>query len=134
MITQLCYASVAVSAFDETALQALLEKARANNASQGITGLLLYGEGRFVQLLEGEHDVIEGLYRKIANDTRHQRLFELYRQSVSTRDFPNWSMAFERLADFQPEFLLDCSTARSLITMFLAKGGALTGNSKTIAA
>ncbi len=133
MLTQLCYASVEVRAFDEPALQALLKKARANNARQDITGLLLYGQGRFVQLLEGEHDLIEVLYQKIVSDPRHQRVFEVYRQSVNTRDFPNWSMAFDRLSDFQPEFLLDSSTARSQISRFLEKGGVLTGTSKSAA-
>lgn len=119
MLSQLCYASVAATHFDEPALLRLLNDARAHNAREGITGILLYGDGHFVQLIEGEPAAVDALYAKIARDTRHRQLFEVYRQSVNTRDFPNWSMAFERLAEVQPEFLRDSSRARKLVMMFL---------------
>ncbi len=119
MLTQLCYASVAAMPFDEPALKGLLNEARANNAQEGITGILLYGEGHFVQVIEGVPAAVDALFAKIARDPRHQQVFEVYRQSVSTRDFPNWSMAFERLSEVNPAFLRDSSKARTLVTMFL---------------
>jgi hypothetical protein len=118
-LIQLCYASVAAAPFDEPALLELLNKARVKNAHAGITGILLYGNGHFVQLLEGEAAVVDGLYAKIVQDPRHQQVFKVYRQEVGARDLPDWSMAFERLAEFKPEFLRDSSKARALVTMFL---------------
>lgn len=128
MLTQICYASVAAVPFNEPKLSGLLKEARANNTRHGITGLLLYGNGHFVQLIEGEPGPVDALYANIVRDTRHQQVFEVYRQSVSTRDFPNWVMAFDHLADLKPEFLRDSSKARSLVTMFLEKEGTLTGS------
>jgi hypothetical protein len=126
MLTQLCYASEATAPFETLALRQLLERARANNARDGITGLLLYGNGYFVQVLEGEERPVSALYARILSDTRHHRVFELYREPVTTRDFGTWAMAFEKLTDFKPEFLRDQSSARMLVGLFLEKERTLT--------
>ncbi|MCU0702270.1 MAG: BLUF domain-containing protein [Myxococcaceae bacterium] len=126
MLTQLCYASVASAHFEPPALQQLLEKARANNERDGITGLLLYGNGHFVQVLEGAAAPVSALYAKILSDKRHRQVFELYREPVTTRDFHTWAMAYEQLADFKPDFVLDRSSARQLVELFLEKERTLT--------
>lgn len=128
MLIQICYGSVASAPFDEPALQGLLNKARANNTRDGITGLLLYGNGHFVQVLEGEEASVDALYAKITSDGRHRQVFQLYRDPVSTRDFANWAMSFDRLTDFKPEFLRDSSHARELVSLFLDKERTLTAS------
>jgi hypothetical protein len=128
MLIQLCYASVAAVPFDGPALQALLTKARAHNGGDGITGLLLYGNGHFVQLIEGEQAPVDALYARILRDSRHQQVFLMYRDVVGTRDFGNWEMAFERLTDFKPEFLRDSSHARAMVNLFLEKERTLTAS------
>jgi hypothetical protein len=128
MLIQLCYASVASALFDEPALEALLRQARANNTRDGITGLLLYGNGHFVQVLEGERGPVEALYARILSDFRHRQVFELYRDEVPTRDFARWEMAFDRLADFKPEFLHERSHARAMVNLFLEKERTLTAS------
>ena len=70
-VYRLIYVSSAVEYFDEAALEELLAQARANNARLGITGLLLYGEGAFLQLLEGPRQSVESLYATIREDPRH---------------------------------------------------------------
>ncbi|MDX2011570.1 MAG: BLUF domain-containing protein [Myxococcaceae bacterium] len=126
MLTQLCYASVASAPLPPPALQQLLDKARANNERDGITGLLLYGNGHFVQVLEGDDTNVSALYARILKDSRHRQVFELYREPVTTRDFRTWTMAFDHLAEFKPDFLLDRSSARMLVELFLEKERTLT--------
>jgi hypothetical protein len=121
MLTQICYASSASVPFDDAALLALLSEARTNNALQGITGILLSNAGHFVQVIEGEPAVVDALFEKISRDTRHQQVLVLYRQSVESRDFPHWSMAYKDLPDVTPDFLKDQSKARRLVMMFLAE-------------
>ncbi len=65
----LVYASTAASAFDDADLEALLRQARERNDARGISGLLLYRRGRFVQFLEGPEDEVR--YTKSGTDPRH---------------------------------------------------------------
>lgn len=79
-------------------LEAILAKARANNRSLGITGLLLYVDGGFLQVLEGEKDVIGRLYATIEKDGRHWDAKVLL-DSHSPRNFGEWSMGFKALGN-----------------------------------
>ena len=65
-LKQLIYCSDAREAMGSVALQSLLELARARNAALGITGMLLYSNGRILQVLEGESGPLDALYEKIA--------------------------------------------------------------------
>jgi hypothetical protein len=63
-LKQLIYCSDAREAMDSVALQSLLELARARNAALGITGMLLYSNGRILQVLEGESGPLDALYEQ----------------------------------------------------------------------
>ncbi|MEM7383695.1 MAG: BLUF domain-containing protein [Verrucomicrobiota bacterium] len=78
-------------------LQSLLQHARTYNVDHGITGLLLYDDGCFLQGLEGEEKEVTALYEKIARDSRHHDLIELYDQPISERSFPEWHMGFHQI-------------------------------------
>ena len=52
----------------------LLERARRNNARVGVTGLLLYREGNFMQALEGREEDVTGVHGRIAGDPWHRGL------------------------------------------------------------
>jgi hypothetical protein len=67
----LTYFSSAVERFNQPALKRLLEISRRNNATRGITGLLLYRDGRFLQFLEGPQDAARTTYEHIRMDGRH---------------------------------------------------------------
>jgi len=68
---QLVYVSSAVKPFTDQELLGLLEKARENNQKLGITGMLLYKNGDFMQALEGDEQVVLSLADHIAKDLRH---------------------------------------------------------------
>jgi hypothetical protein len=91
---QVIYSSAAVEPFSDSALTELLATARVNNGRIGVTGMLLYHDGSFLQALEGDEDVLENLYAKIGKDKRHHRLVALLRRSVEARHFEQWQMGF----------------------------------------
>lgn len=78
-------------------IKAILRASRLNNTSKGITGLLLYRDGSFAQFLEGPAYAVDALYDKIERDPRHRGVIRVLRQSVTKRDFREWSMAFRDL-------------------------------------
>jgi hypothetical protein len=82
-------------------LVGLLVKARQSNKLAGITGAMVYGEGRFMQILEGEKAAVTGLYERIVADRRHQAILKLVDKPIKERTFLNWSMAFRELSPEQ---------------------------------
>ncbi len=97
LVFQLGYASAAAKPFDAEELVELLSKARRNNAALGVTGMLLYHEGSFVQILEGDRGTVEALYAKIADDPRHVEPLLLFRHQEHPRNFGDWTMGFHEL-------------------------------------
>ena len=99
VIFHIVYASSASQAFTKPDLQALLQEIRPKNADLGITGMLLYKDGNFIQALEGGQEVLTRLVRIIQQDSRHQGLLVLLRGMSDQRLFSDWSMGFRGLAD-----------------------------------
>ena len=94
----LVYASAATRRLGDDDLLDLLRVSRRNNARTGITGLLLYKDGTFMQALEGEQRTVLDLYGTILRDDRHRTVVSLIRFAITERFFPDWSMGFEQLS------------------------------------
>jgi Sensors of blue-light using FAD len=90
----LVYVSVASIEFSREKLTKLLSQSRHFNSENGITGLLLFDEGHFMQLLEGKKKMIENLMARIKKDSRHREVEILEEGTASDRQFSDWSMAF----------------------------------------
>jgi hypothetical protein len=75
----------------------LLHKSQENNRSLHITGVLLYCNGSIIQVLEGEQDKVNALYKKIAVDHRHRQVTLLYSGSIQERSFGDWLMGYKTL-------------------------------------
>src|SRR5665647_1617456 len=88
----LIYASSASKPFSQLELDDLLTKARQNNIRLGITGMLIYRDGNFIQLLEGEKDVVKKLYEIIRKDTRLNDSTIINETEVAERQFSDWTM------------------------------------------
>jgi len=99
-LIHLIYCSAETAHFGRDAFLDLFVQARRHNASAGITGMLLYSEGSFFQVLEGKPDAVDGLYEKIKADKRHERVTTIIREPIASRSFADWSMA---CADLTPE-------------------------------
>lgn len=90
----LVYLSTAVKVPTTGQLTHLLARARQRNALEGVTGVLLYAEGSFVQYLEGPTLSVNRVYQRILKDPLHQGIFEVFRESIAEREFFEWDMAF----------------------------------------
>jgi hypothetical protein len=96
------YVSTASKLYGEAELEEILRVSRSWNHSVGITGLLLYKEGYFMQFLEGEKaDVLE-LLAMIKSDPRHHSMIVINQQDAAEREFGLWSMGFKRLLPSNP--------------------------------
>jgi hypothetical protein len=93
----LIYLSAATVPFSQVDLLALLTKSRKNNSALGVSGMLLFKDGNFLQVLEGEESKVQPLYEKISLDQRHKTLITLSMGYCPERDFPDWSMGFHDL-------------------------------------
>ena len=100
------YRSQATATPTEAHLQALLEWSRAYNAQHDITGLLLYSDGRFAQVIEGEKAQIHALFERIQQDARHQHVVTLSEGPAPHRWFADWRMAFGHLDSVELTHLL----------------------------
>ncbi|MES2807973.1 MAG: BLUF domain-containing protein [Bacteroidota bacterium] len=90
----LVYISTAVKLLDDEDLRAILISSRRKNTARNISGLLLYTEGVFIQLLEGDKMEVELAYKAIELDRRHKNLILLVNGEHDKRMFPNWSMGY----------------------------------------
>jgi hypothetical protein len=91
------YLSAAVKPPAETELLDILTASRRNNSQKGLTGVLLYGDGRFIQFIEGDKADVQDAFEKISNDSRHKAITLITSDETDHRNFPEWSMGFKSL-------------------------------------
>jgi hypothetical protein len=108
MLVRLLYASRAVDAGPE-AIEAILAQSREFNPANGITGVLCYGNGVFLQCLEGGRDEVNELYRRIVGDARHRDVTLLQYEEILERRFGGWSMGQVNLSKSNQAQLLKYS-------------------------
>lgn len=104
---QLIYASTATRPMNEHDLSEVLRQSRERNTAMGITGMLLYRDGAFLQVLEGEKAAVQKLYAAICADDRHRAVVQLAGKTVEARSFSDWTMAFRNLDDADASDLPD---------------------------
>jgi hypothetical protein len=95
----LTYISTASTPFEPEQITALLLQSRENNERRGLTGMLLFKDGRFMQVLEGAAEDVRERYTVISADPRHTDVKTLLDESIEHRRFPQWSMGFPHPAD-----------------------------------
>jgi hypothetical protein len=121
MLVRLMYASRAVNAVDQNELVAILRKSKANNPEHGITGVLCYSEGIFLQVLEGGRSEVNRLYNRIAADPRHTDVELMHYEEISERRFAGWSMGQVNMARLNRALLLKYS-AKAVLDPFSVSG------------
>ena len=109
MLVRLIYASRAAGTAGAEALGPLMKASRAHNAAAGITGVLVFSDGVFLQLLEGGRGAVSALYNRIARDPRHHDVVLLAYDEVDERRFAGWSMGQANLSRLNPGILLKYS-------------------------
>jgi hypothetical protein len=109
MLVRLMYASRATDSVDQEVLSAILKKSKANNPDLGVTGVLCFSGGIFLQVLEGGRSSVSALYHRIASDPRHREVVLLSYEEVGERSFASWSMGQVNLNRLNPGLLLKYS-------------------------
>ena len=95
-IYRLMYISTGRKIFGTDELREFVDVCIKNNAEINVTGMLLYVNGNFLQLLEGRQEDVKALfYDRIALDKRHSGAFVLWQSEVSERVFPDWAMGLK---------------------------------------
>jgi len=114
MLVRLLYASRVGASFDADALGAILKQSKINNPVLGVTGVLCFSGGIFMQVLEGGRTVVNQLYNRIAGDPRHADVVLLSYEEISERRFAGWSMGQVNLSRLNPALLLKYSETATL--------------------
>ncbi len=96
-MVSITYVSSAISQFNETRLLDLVAQCQSNNERLGVTGILVYSDGNFMQVIEGADLVTDALYERIKLDARHRGIVTVHQQRIEFREFQGWSMAFNIL-------------------------------------
>jgi hypothetical protein len=109
MLVRLLYASRAADHQSPEATEAILAKSRSHNPACGITGILCYGGGIFLQALEGGRTAVNDLYKHILNDPRHKDVVLLSYEEISERQFGGWTMGLVNTAKLNASILLKYS-------------------------
>ncbi|MEO7635550.1 MAG: BLUF domain-containing protein [Sphingomicrobium sp.] len=100
---QIAYFSTATVPQTADVLHRILVISRANNLADRITGLLVAGGNRYMQVIEGPRAPMEKLWATIRADQRHCAVARLLYRDIDERAFKSWSMAFrreDRIAEF----------------------------------
>jgi hypothetical protein len=94
---------------EQEELLAILRRSRAHNPGLGITGVLCYSEGIFLQVLEGGRSAVNRLYCGIAADKRHTDVELLSYEEIGERQFAGWAMGQVNMSRLNPALLLKYS-------------------------
>ncbi len=109
MLVRLLYVSRAVVPESQDAIQAILASARQHNLQNGITGILCYGGGVFVQAIEGGRSAVNRLYTQIIEDPRHKDVELLHYEEITERRFGGWTMGQVNLTKLNTSIVLKYS-------------------------
>ena len=119
------YVSIATQEMSAEDLKKIFKAGRANNEKAGITGMLLYRDGFFLQVIEGEEAQVDALYKKVIEDSRHTNHLLIYKRPIEKRAFSEHLLSasdvdasvfkdVKGFSDFMqrptPEFLEQCTS------------------------
>lgn len=95
------YVSSAVRRMSKDELRDRLLKFRANNEANGISGVLIYQDGTYLQFIEGPAEVVDKLLETISADKDHKDFTTLLEREAQARLFPDWSMGFSEMTGLE---------------------------------
>jgi hypothetical protein len=97
-LERLIYESTATGSTGSLAnLAVILSESQRNNAGRGLTGALAAHGDRYIQVVEGQPEALDGLLRRLENDPRHRDIRLMHREPVEERMFADWTMASARV-------------------------------------
>ncbi|HMR16100.1 BLUF domain-containing protein [Mariniflexile maritimum] len=127
MLKTICYISDSMHNESLKNIEDLYLKARTNNAKNNITGILMYTDRNFLQVLEGEETIVDATFKKICADIRHKNIFNIIDSPIEQRIFEDYNFGFTTINNKQElnnlfEYLnwlknADCDCANKVIAM-----------------
>lgn len=114
MLVRLLYASRARTPMSEHELVTILKQSREHNPALGLTGLLCYTDGIFIQMLEGGRNAVNARYKTIVGDPRHHDAILLSYEEIAQREFAGWAMGQVNLSRLNPALVLKYSETGKL--------------------
>jgi Sensors of blue-light using FAD len=114
MLVRLLYVSRLVQNNGNDAIEQILSESRLHNPPLGITGILVYGDGLFLQAIEGGRQQVSQLYNHITRDKRHTDVVLLHFEEITERRFGSWTMGQVNLAKVNTSVLLKYSETAEL--------------------
>ncbi len=114
MLVRLLYVSTLKAPHDTSVIDSILTQSRTHNPALGITGILVYSEGIFLQALEGGRKQVSELYGHIAQDPRHTDVVLLHYEEITERRYGSWTMGQVNLAKVNASVLLKYSETAEL--------------------
>jgi hypothetical protein len=109
MLVRLLYVSRALDPDASAATDSILAVAREHNMANGITGILCYGGGIYLQAIEGGRNQVNNLYGQIVSDKRHTDVVLLNYEEISERRFGGWTMGQVNLSKLNTSVVLKYS-------------------------
>jgi hypothetical protein len=114
MLVRLLYVSRSVHPETPEETESILSASREHNIANGITGVLCFGGGIYLQAIEGGRNQVNALYTHIVKDPRHKDVVILDYQEISERRFGGWTMGHVRLDKLNPSIVLKYSETPEL--------------------
>ena len=115
-VYQLFYVSRCSEAITDSDVDNILKVSRENNSKKNITGILLFRSGLFLQLLEGEKDLVQALFAKVEKDPRHRHVIKVLEKSGNDRIFGEWSMGYRKVEELELKMINEVLSWQKLIT------------------
>jgi len=94
-VYHLSYVSTGCDGLRFEQIRDILQKSSENNQKVGVTGILLYCNKHFLQILEGDKEAVEEIFQRISIDHRHDNIIKLQSTYTSKRQFEKWNMGFK---------------------------------------
>ena len=122
MLSQLVYVSNRNPSCTQQEIEKILSACKKNNPPLNITGVLLYSDTKFIQLVEGDAKTIMALYDKIKKDDRHSAPLLIAYGPIKEKAFPSWHMGTKNISKNELEFKTDITSADKSIFENILKG------------
>lgn len=127
---QLVYVSDAIHQLDITEIRNIEQVSQKNNKQAGVTGILMFKFGKFMQFLEGPESEVRRIFSVIQKDPRHTNIEVLTEGIIPKRQFSDWHMRYTPLSEIQS----NCGIIFwKLYDLTSSAGDALESASKTLA-
>ncbi len=94
MLKTICYISDSCQEESQNSLKVLYSKAKKNNSKYNITGILIYSNANFLQVLEGDQTSVDATFKRISTDTRHRNIFKVINIDIQQRIFEDYNFGF----------------------------------------